>query len=74
MSLEDGKLGFETAAEIEKSWQTQSLLTILSRSLYMNSPGWVYHDSEEPLCGLNTKMKSTQTSLERIHYLCPMDI
>lgn len=41
MSLEDGKLGFKSAAEmIEKSWQTQSLLTILSRSVYMNSPGW----------------------------------
>lgn len=38
--LEDGKLGFKARPEIEKSWLTQSLLTTLSGSVYLNSPGW----------------------------------
>lgn len=40
MHLEDGKLGFKAPPEIEKSWQTQSLLTTHSGSVYMNFPGW----------------------------------
>jgi len=43
MHLEDGKLefGFKSPPEmIDESWQTQYLLTALSGSMCMNSPGW----------------------------------